>query len=313
MTMRTVLYAGVATCALLTASAASADVFVEADINKTKDITVTQNITIIKTIDLSVLVSIVPDKAAEATGIINQENYNNKACGNCAEKLDEIIGSIGGGAENGNTGIVNVNQSSGNMNNQGNAVSVAVDAVRPPGSPPPQVPPPPTADPVGGGFANSQAHIEQVNGVEAREASTAQVSAPNIVDTVNLLFRDAVIRNSINENTGIVNVNQSPGSMNNQANLVSVAVSLISPGEGGVALSEADLGQVNGFNQVYESDSDPESDTTPLFGINKSAEIRGSITGNVGIIGVNQASGNMANQANNVSAAAVVVGGTGPL
>ena len=93
----------------------------------------------------------------------------------------------------------------------------------------------------------------------------------NLVDTVNLLFRDAVIENSINDNTGIVNVNQAPGSMNNQANLVSVAVSLVSPGEGGVALSEADLGQVNVGNQVYESDSDPTSGSDPFLGINKSA------------------------------------------
>jgi len=307
MTMRTMLYAGAATAALLVASTASADVFVEADITKRKDITVTQNITITKTIDVSVFVSVVPDKAAEATGIINQVNTDNEACGNCAEKLDEIINSIGGAS--GNTGIVNVNQSSGNMNNQGNAVSVAIDAVRPPGSPPPQVPPPPTADPVGGGFANSQAHIEQVNGVEE---GNGQTTVPNVVDTVNLLFRDAVIQGSINDNTGIVNVNQSPGSMNNQANLVSVAVSLVSPGEGGVALSESDLGQVNRLNQAYESDSRPLSDTSPLFGINKTATIRGSINNNTGIVGVNQASGNMANQANGVSAAAVVVGG-GPL
>jgi len=46
-----------------------------------------------------------------------------------------------------------------------------------------------------------------------------------------------------------------------------------------------------------------------LVGINKTATIDGSISNNTGIIGVNQASGNMANQANNVSAAAVIVGG----
>jgi len=304
MSMRTMLYAGVATAALLIANSASADVFVEADITKHKDITVTENITINKTIDLSVTVSIVPEKAAEADGIINQVNQYNEACGNCAEKADTIIDSIGGGTSGQNSGIVNVNQSSGNMNNQGNAVSVAVDfVIVPPTVPPtvpPDVPPPPPQQLVGGGFANSQAHIEQVNGEENEQGGG------NLVDTVNLLFRDALIDNSINGNQGIVNVNQSPGQMNNQANLVSVAVSFA---EGGVALSEADLGQLNRFNKAHESASNATSGADPFIGINKTATIDGSISGNTGIIGVNQASGNMANQANNVSAAAVIVGG----
>jgi hypothetical protein len=297
MKLRTVLYAGVAMTALLAANSAMADVFVQADITKTKDITVTQNVTITKTINLDVLVSIVPGKAAEADGIINQVNTDNEACGNCAEKRDEIINSIGAGGRN--TGIINVNQSSGNMNNQGNAVSVAVDAPKdPPGTPPGGTPPTVLG---ASGFANSQAHIEQVNGEENEEGEG------NLVDTVNLLFRDAVITNSINNNLGIVNVNQSAGSMNNQANLVAVAVSLVSTGEGGVALAEADLGQVNRFNEAYESDSDPTTESSPFFGINKSASIGGSIVGNRGIVNVNQGAGNMANQANNVSAAAVVV------
>lgn len=307
-TMRALLYAGVAAAALLTSTTASATVTVTATIDKDKDITVHENITINKTIDLDVTVNLLPGKAAEADGIVNQENYGNTACGNCAEKRDEIINSIGGGAGGSNIGIVNVNQSTGNMNNQGNAVSVAVDAVRQP--PTPGVPDP-TPDPNLGdaGFANSQAHIEQVNG---RESEEGNLNTGNTVDTVNLLFRDALIANSINGNRGIVNVNQSPGQMNNQANQVVVAVSLVGTGEPGVALSEADLGQVNSFNVAYESDSSPVSGVNPFFGINKTARIDGSIIGNQGIVNVNQASGNMANQANNVSAAAIVVGG-GPL
>ena len=299
MKMKAILYAGAATTALLGTSSALADVFVQADIFKDKDIIVFESISIDKFVDIDVDVISSPEKAAEAMGIINQENFNNEACGNCAEKVDEIIGSIGGGSGGANTGIINVNQSSGNMNNQGNAVSVAVDAADPPSSPPPpNVPPPPPEST--GGFANSQAHIEQVNGEENEEGEG------NLVDTVNLLFRDAVIEDSINDNQGIVNVNQSPGSMNNQANLVSVAVSFAA---GGVALSEADLGQVNSANRVQESESQPYTNESIVVGIQKSATIDGSIIGNSGIINVNQAAGNMANQANNVSAAAVVVGG----
>src|SRR5262245_38158285 len=215
-TMRAILYAGVAATALLISNSASATVTVTATIDKDKDITVHENITINKTIDLDVTVDIVPGKAAEADGIVNQENYGNTACGNCAEKRDEIINSIGNGGRN--TGIVNVNQSSGNMNNQGNAVSVAVDAFIPE-DPEPPTPDDPTPDPGESGFAHSQAHIEQVNGREQDAETTpgiaAVANAGNTVDTVNLLFRDALIQNSINNNQGIVNVNQSPGQMNN--------------------------------------------------------------------------------------------------
>jgi len=220
MRIRTLLYAGVAMTALLIANDASADVDVTADITKHKDITVTENITIHKTIDLDVVVNVTPSKAAESTGIINQVNQYNEACGNCAEKRDEIVNSIGGGEDGANSGIINVNQSSGNMNNQGNAVSVAVDFDVDPTEPPVDIPgDPDPGEPTPGGFAHSQAHIEQVNGEEDEEG------AGNVVDTVNLLFRDAVIANSIKNNRGIVNVNQSSGSMNNQANLVSLAVS----------------------------------------------------------------------------------------
>jgi hypothetical protein len=88
--------------------------------------------------------------------------------------------------------------------------------------------------------------------------------------------------------------------MNNQANALSLAVSLES---GGVALAEADLGQINVFNTVHESDSDPA--TPPLIGVHKSANISSSVNYNIGVVGVNQAAGNMANQGNVVSIAAV--------
>jgi hypothetical protein len=99
--------------------------------------------------------------------------------------------------------------------------------------------------------------------------------------------------------------------MNNQANQLSLAVSLLGDThEGGVALSEADLGQLNVNNSAHESDSAPLDTTDIQIGINKSASMTGSVSNNVGIVGVNQGAGNMANQGNNVSAAFVVVGGS---
>jgi hypothetical protein len=308
--MKKVLLAGVAGCALFIVNAASADVNVLANIDKTKIITVTETVHITKTVDLDAVVAVIPNKAAESTSIINQTNYNNLACGNCAEKRDEIINSIGGGTTLGNNGIINVNQASGNMNNQGNAVSVAWDLDSDPTPDQPPIPPPLTT--VNGSFAHAQAHVDQKNGAFfVSPTATAVTLSPNIVDAVNLLFRDAVITGSINHNTGIVNVNQGAGNMANQANNESISVSLLTRADstnlGGVALSEADLGQLNTGNRVFESDSNPSTANTKVLGIHKSASIDGSISNNVGIVGVNQSAGNMSNQANNVSAAFVVV------
>lgn len=308
--MKKILYMGVAGCALFIANAASADVNILANINKTQDITVSELVTIHKTVNITAVVDITPGKAAEAQGLIDQSNYDNTACGNCAEKIDSIVNSIGSGEGSGNTGITNVNQASGNMNNQGNSVSVAWDLVRPPGAPPPppNVPPPAVGT---SGFAHAQAHVDQKNGEFL--SGNEPVLDPNVVDTVDLLFRDAEITGSINNNTGIVNVNQSAGNMNNQANQLVLAVSLLGDSQqGGVALSEADLGQVTVGNSANESDSDPTADNTSLIGINKSASIADSISNNVGVVNVNQAAGNMSNQANNVSAAVVVVGSGAP-
>ena len=63
-----------------------------------------------------------------------------------------------------------------------------------------------------------------------------------------------------------------------------------------VALSEGALGQENALNTVIEA------------GVIKLASITDSINGNFGVVHVNQATGNMANQAN-VFALAFTVGG----
>ncbi len=257
---------------LFWATPALATVTVFAEIFKTKDITIFETIFIDKQVFLFADVFIDVEKAAESLAIANQDNFQNEACTNCDEKLDSVVDSF-----NLNDGVVDGNQAGGNMNNQGNAVSVAVDTRV--GSPPPvdQVVP---LD--GQGFAESQAHAEQVN-----EA--------NFIDTINLLFRDAAISGSFSGNTGVLGFNQSPGNMNNQVNLVSLAVALT---DSGVALSEADLGQFNLFNIVEESDS---LGAPGGIGINKSASIFASLNDNTGIVGLNQSAGNMANQANVVS------------
>jgi hypothetical protein len=272
---------------------ASAFVFVFADVQKDKDVTVEETITINKTVTIDAKVVTAPEKAAESLALVNQDNFGNYACENCAEKTDRITNSV-----NANIGIIHTNQAAGNMNNQGNVVALAVDSSEiPPPPPPPEEPP--QAD--GTGFANAEASMSQsvgnfilLDGTIRDDDDTRPdlvVLKPNIVNSIAILYRDSWLQKSVLDNQGIVGVNQAAGQMNNQANSVSLAVSLL----GGVALSEADLGQHTFCgNGVYETATD------------KTAKIEGSILRNYGVIGVNQSSGNMANQGNNVSMAAAL-------
>jgi len=244
------LFFGVAAWIAIGVVPAFADVDVLAVITKTKDIQITELINITKVIELDSLTIVETTKAAESQALINQSNFQNHVCENCAEKRDVLTGSV-----NFNEGITSVNQAAGNMNNQGNAVSVAIDV---------------NSD--AAGFAEAQASAQQLNTL-------------NRVNSINILFREALIADSVNFNIGIAHVNQSPGNMNNQANAVSFALSQAP----GVALSEADLGQFNTGNVVTENN------------VLKTAQISGSVVGNTGMVGVNQSSGNMANQANIVA------------
>ena len=105
---------------------AMADVNILVNVDKDKNILpwegydYTEYVYITKTINVTVLVTDTGEKAAEADANVNQVNASNLACENCAEKIDLIQGAVLG-----NEGITNVNQSVGNMNNQGNVVSLA--------------------------------------------------------------------------------------------------------------------------------------------------------------------------------------------
>ena len=289
--MRKLILAAAVAVFGLGAGSANATVTIDTTITKTKDVTITETLDVTKGVLLFVVVAITPTKFAEATVLINQVNTLNEACTNCAEKSNTISGS----GQN-NSGVLNINQASGNMANQGSAVSVSVDLrTTPPGGENGE--PPVVVD--GRGFAEALAANEQVN-------------QDNTVDTVNLFFRDAEILNSFNNNSGIIHANQQVGNMSNQANDVAMAVSFAI---GGVALSEADLGQFNSGNVVNESDTatggpvDPDTGQVEgaEVGIHRTARIVSSINGNAGIVGINQSTGNMANQANKVAFAAVIL------
>lgn len=287
--MRMKYLTGAATVALLMAGAAAADVTVTGTVDVDKDIDIRERIQVDNNINLNVDVNVEAEKFAESIAVANQSNYGNTACTNCAEKRDNITDSA-----NGNTGMLSVNQASGNFNNQGTLISAAIDADGDGETPIPE-----DADPASGGFAEAGAHADQRNGSpDALAGEGGGYTGPgNSVDSVNILFRSAYIRDSFNTNTGLVYGNQSTGNMANQANVLALAFSLA---DGGVALSEADLGQVNANNHVGESSSEGSQ-----LGINKVAGVSNSLNGNVGIVGVNQSVGNMSNQANIVSVAAV--------
>jgi hypothetical protein len=274
--MKKVLLAGAATALLAAPAFADGDLYASTDLWKT--IYINEYIEVDNRVDVEVDVEIDVDKAANASALANQRNEYNTACSNCAEKRSGIFNSA-----NYNLGGVSINQAVGNMNNQGTLVSIAVDTT---GVVVTDDDDDDDDDDTGLGFAESQATAEQINN-------------ENDIKSFNILYRDALIFGSFNYNTGIIHANQAAGNMNNQLNVLTAAISLASGG--GVALAEADLGQFNTGHDVIESSDSPNHD----FGINKSSTIEGSFNNNTGVFGANQASGNMANQANVVSIAAV--------
>jgi hypothetical protein len=236
----------------LVPAAAFADVDIHVDIDKDKEKIVREVLVKFKAAVILAVVTLRTDKAAESETLVNQKNEDNHQF-NFFNTSTSTTNSVSG------SGITGVNQASGNMNNQANAVSVAVD--------------PNSHDPFrSGSFAESQAASDQKN------------KSNHVLDKVS---RSTSTLNSVS-GSGIIGVNQASGSMNNQANAVSVAVGV---GPAGIALSEADLGQVNSWNSVVS-----------IF--STSSATIGSVTGN-GITGVNQSSGHMNNQSNVVSVAAV--------
>jgi hypothetical protein len=241
---------------------AFADVDITVTITKTKDQTITETLDITKDVDIDVDVKLKTHKAAESDTLVNQKNEDNKDS-NAFTGSNSAINSVSG------SGIVNVNQASGNMNNQANAVSVAVDP--------------------GGSSNNNGFHFfDRFDPDSAFAHSQAAADQKNENNESKNFFASSTSSLTVG-GTGIVNVNQASGSMNNQANAVSVAVGVGS--KAGVALSEADLGQVNSYN--YAGAAFYASSAT----IN-------NVTGS-GIVNVNQSSGHMNNQSNVVSVAAV--------
>jgi hypothetical protein len=271
----------------LLASPAKADFTLYGDVDKDVDIYIWEGVFKLKLAAFLVLIIDNPEKVAKSQVVFNQRNQRNRACENCAEKLDLIQESI-----TGNAGITTVNQSTGNFNNQGNLVSVAwANVGGGPGTDPPDDPGDPT-DVRNTGHANSQVAGEQILGNGRTTGGQPETNQGNTINTRNVPFRDAVIRASVNDNSGVTQVNQSSGNINNQANGMSLAFTFYN----GIALSDVALGQWNAGNSVEERN------------VSKFALIAGSVKDNTGVTQVNQTAGVLANQSNTVSLAVTGLG-----
>ena len=212
--MRNVLLSTAAALLLMTSPAlaqeeeSSGEVDVDAEIFKFKDKDIEEDILKDKAVFLQVQVMAMVEKFAESDLQVYQKNENNSL-----EEVETFRTDTIENSASTNTGVLSVNQASGNFLNQGNAVSAAVAT---------------GADP---SFGEAQANAQQINTL-------------NPFNSIEGTEREALIDTSIDGNSGISHVNQAVGVFSNQANAVSMAVTTGADGAGTI-LTEADLGQLN--------------------------------------------------------------------
>jgi hypothetical protein len=280
------------------------EVYGELDVYKHKN--VCEDVLIFKGIELLIKQVVKPNGSAEAHAVKNDVSSGNHVMeipfGGSDATGDETIevnpltqdviiipgqaaisptlttkkAEISGAAFTGAAGILNVNQSPGNINNQGNAVAVAyTNAADVAEYTPPQYEGVQTsswATHVGGAFLHAEAAAEK------------ELSA-NCTFSLGSLRDDLISGNALNNISGIVGVNQAAGSINNQNNAAAVSV-----GPAIAALSEADLGLHSCGNNAQDWGTVYNDTIT-----------EGAFTSVAGIFGVNQSSGSMNNQANVVA------------
>jgi hypothetical protein len=136
------------------------------------------------------LVSTDKDVAAMTEVAVEQTSYFNTLYSELDYSFDTISNSF-----NNFTGIGQANQAAGSMNNQNNVVAISAGLT--------------DSCPEGGVVAANDTYLTQKN--------SANWAFPSYAYNVN------TVTNSFNNFTGIGQVNQAAGSMNNQANVVSIA------------------------------------------------------------------------------------------
>jgi hypothetical protein len=152
------------------------------------------------------------------------------------------------------------------------------------------------------GAAEAQALVNQRNVENSTSPADPEIVGPHGAGEIDpndmLIFRHALIADSINDNTGVVGVNQDVGNMVNQANVVALATT---NSETALTHAQAEADQFNTDNTSFHRESSAFDIEDPEANPNLTATIEGSINGNAGVVGVNQNVGNMNNQANLVS------------
>lgn len=234
-----------------------AEAYIYGDFDKIKLI----DINIDKDIYVDIDAVILPETNGESENFSYQLNTENEFLDGVPDPTDAgntreaaITGSLLG-----NSGVIGVNQSPGNLNDQANLTSLSL-----------------------------------VTGEEALVEANNFAVQGNIY---NVLFsyystNTDVIADSINDNEGVVGVNQSSGNMNIQLNSTAIATAGLDCEADVVgALAEVSLKQVTMENYLLH------------VGTARSDTITNSINCNAGIVNVNQASGDMVCQANMVSIA----------
>jgi len=176
---------------------------------------------------------------------------------------------------------------------------------------------------LGGGLVSGPESTLQNTPLLLPGAAEANALA-NVTDTFNVTGPDFLVgttgnaRNdkatsdidtSVNSNQGIVQLNQDSGNNSNQGNNVALAFTAV---QKSFADAEAGASQDNEHNFAssrgttslpFTTSPPPDPASLPASDFNTISIINGSINSNLGIVGVNQNSGNMNNQTNEVAIA----------
>jgi hypothetical protein len=197
-------------------------------------------------VDVTLTVSGIEGVEAISSAVSGAALVNQTLIGNYFEERDVISTSIMQGTFVDGRGILSINQASGNINNQANVRVLA--------------------------FTDGEGVLYDLS------LATSARSIKNTVISYGGEYENR-ISNSFGGAVGIVGVNQSAGSLNQQVNVVVLGIG-VALGPEVVALGDADLGGTIADNSVSS-------------GGNRSDIIADSFTGFRGIAQVNQSSGDL--------------------
>ncbi|MGE0653126.1 MAG: hypothetical protein AB7P12_15470 [Alphaproteobacteria bacterium] len=167
----------------------------------------------------------------------------------------------------------------------------------------------------GGGEAAAVANVGNAygfyaNGQEVNVLNNLNVNGNGSVYYGPAVKVDALIDDALNNNNGVMQINQDVGTMSNQGNLLAISDTT---GPTGFGDSQAEVSQHNTGNTIYRTpgvmvlngDGDP---VVGEFAVERKSTMTNTALNNLGILNVNQNSGEMNNQTN---ANAVGVGALG--